>query len=162
MPKPKTRRGARPNGRILTAKNLSKRAYASIHSLPRGTRAAALHALIEAAASYAAQRGGNWYRDIIDGNLILTQGRRNKAGVAVTKSVSWDKPDRVSKALEAAKGPARDVGRGGAGVRAKAARASKREGVPAQRAKTAEDQGTEATEGAKITESAEGFVESIE
>lgn len=46
----------RPNGRMLTAKRLPKRAYDVVHNLPRGYRGPAMEALLLAAAALADKR----------------------------------------------------------------------------------------------------------
>lgn len=71
----------KPNGRILTAKQLSKRAYKVIHLLPRGYRGPALHALLEALADFAATNK-KWYIDVNERGL--TVGLRKARGAAKT------------------------------------------------------------------------------
>lgn len=110
----------RSNGLILTAKNLSKRAYASIHSIPRGYRGPALKALLEAAANLAA-KSPQWFRSAVDGHLVISAPRSPKgAGEPVAKltkpkpkALRGNKPSRVGKAKPAKARSARDaVGRG--------------------------------------------------
>lgn len=66
----------RENGRVLTAKHLSPRAYNAIHKLPRGYRQDSIKALLNAAATLA-ERDPEWYRHAVAGNIALsvTRGR---------------------------------------------------------------------------------------
>ncbi len=57
-------------GTILTVKGLSRRAYNTIHKLPRGYRMDSISALLEAAANLA-EDNPDWYKDAIAGNLVL-------------------------------------------------------------------------------------------
>ena len=144
----------RANGLILTAKNLSKRAYASIHSIPRGYRGPALKALLEAAANLAA-KSPQWFRSAVDGHLVISAPRAPKgAGEPVAKlskpkpkALRGDKRGRVGKAQPAKARPARDaVGRG---VVVRTKRAGKADQASSQ---GAEDQSAEASQSAETSE----------
>lgn len=159
MPKkPKARAAAkapkpRKNGRVLTAKQLSKRAYATIHALPHGVRGPVLHALLEAAADLADAKP-NWYEGAIHAGLVVKHAATiravTKAVAAVAKGAGTakaakparHKPGRVRKTLDAAARPARDGSTRSRGVRRSAA----------SQAPEAAGQGTIAAEAAETSQ----------
>lgn len=72
----------KPNGRILTAKQLSERAYNAVHRLPRGYRGPALHALLEALADFAATNK-KWYIDVNERGLTVSLRKARSAAKTV-------------------------------------------------------------------------------
>ena len=77
MPTPR-----KPNGRILTVKQLSERAYGVIHNIPRGYRGPAMHLLLEGLADFAA-KNRKWYTNVRSNDrrieISFKQPRRHKA-----------------------------------------------------------------------------------
>lgn len=73
----------KPNGRILTVKQLSARAYAAVHDLPRGFRGPAMHLLLDGLADFAA-KNRKWYVDVKAGNRCFAVSLRKTRRAAKT------------------------------------------------------------------------------
>jgi hypothetical protein len=63
--------GARPNGRMLTVKQLDRKSYDAVHSLPRGQRGPALKTLLSALAKFRAGAGETADKALADGRVAL-------------------------------------------------------------------------------------------
>lgn len=61
----------RPNGRILTVKQLDKRSYAAIHSLPHGRRGPVLKALLKAWADVSSAHPTTALYGLLNGDFQL-------------------------------------------------------------------------------------------
>lgn len=75
----------RPNGRMLTVKQLPERLYNLIHTLPRGTRRTVLVALLSAAADYRAKEGKDWWNNVIGKNVKLVTSGHIRPGSGKTR-----------------------------------------------------------------------------
>lgn len=64
----------RKNGLILTVKQLDKRAYNAIHSLPRGFRQETMRALLAACADLA-EKNPEWFRAAVSGHVLVSVKR---------------------------------------------------------------------------------------